>query len=515
MMQASLIVNGTRYPISQQGLRIGRAPENDIILPDPNISRQHLVVWATPRGIFLRDLGSQNGTYVSGRRVSTGPEEIPTGAHVRIGVTDLQIEVSPGPGMGAPAAGGYAAPGAPGTPQAPGPGQPAGGYGAPVGPGGPGGYAGGRGGYGGAPPGGGAPAPAPYAGGGAVASPYRGAQGAVGPGGAAGPRNRGSGGSKTGLIVGGIVAVLIIAMVGTGTLVLRAVADSRATPTPTVRPVAASTASTPVPTAAPAKPTEPPAKPTAAAKPTEQAQAKPTAPPAKPTEPPAKPTAAAEKPTGGRDPNFVRALNASVRVIVPTGPSSASTGSGSIITAKGHILTNYHVVSDDNGKLINNGTNVIIAVPPAEGDNAQPKYRAKVADFDAKLDLAIIQLMAMADGATLPSNLGLTPIPLGSSKSVNIGDTIIIIGFPGLGGSSLTVTRGIHSGISRFTDDPGSFIKTDTEINRGNSGGTAINAAGELIGVPTAGRFDREVSGKIGLVRPIDEARPLIDKAAR
>ena len=97
----------------------------------------------------------------------------------------------------------------------------------------------------------------------------------------------------------------------------------------------------------------------------------------------------------------------------------------------------------------------------------------------------------------------------------NIGDTIIIIGFPGLGGSSLTVTRGIHSGIARFTDDPGSFIKTDTEINRGNSGGTAINAAGELIGIPTAGRFDREAPGKIGLVRPIDEARPLLDKFTR
>ena len=42
------------------------------MLPDPNVSRQHLVVWATPRGAFLRDLGSQNGTYVGGRRVGPG-----------------------------------------------------------------------------------------------------------------------------------------------------------------------------------------------------------------------------------------------------------------------------------------------------------------------------------------------------------------------------------------------------------------------------------------------------------
>src|SRR4051812_4727102 len=96
MIQAVVVVNGTRYPVPQQGLRIGRAPENDVVLPDPNISRQHLVVWSTPRGAFLRDLGSQNGTYLGGRRGGPGPEAIPTGARVRIGVTDIQVEVLQG-----------------------------------------------------------------------------------------------------------------------------------------------------------------------------------------------------------------------------------------------------------------------------------------------------------------------------------------------------------------------------------------------------------------------------------
>jgi S1-C subfamily serine protease len=482
MIQAVVVVNGTRYPVPQQGLRIGRAPENDVVLADPNISRQHLVVWSTPRGAFLRDLGSQNGTFIAGRRVGAGPESIPTGAQVRIGVTDLQVEVIQGAevpvggGYAAPQNGGYDVPGPQAAPQ----GSPAYGNG------------------GGSQFGGGAP---PYAGGGPAPDPY------ASPRPATPPR---SGSSATGWVIGGVLFVLIVAMVGTGALVMRAVADNRATPTPTSRPVAAAVTATAVPTAA-AKPTTAPA----AAKPTD-APAKPTAPPA--TQAPAapKPTAPAEpKPAGGRDPAFVRALNASVRVIVPTGPGSASTGSGSILTAKGHILTNYHVVSDDNGKLINQGNNIRIAVPPSEGEQAADKYRAKVVDFDQKLDLAIVQIQAMIDGAALPANLGLNPIPIGNSKSVNIGDPITIIGFPGLGGATLTVTRGIHSGIARFSDDPGSFIKTDTEINRGNSGGTAINAAGELIGIPTAGRFDREAPGKIGLVRPIDEAKPLIDKAAR
>jgi S1-C subfamily serine protease len=496
MIQAVVVVNGTRYTVPQQGLRIGRAPENDVVLPDPNVSRQHLVVWATPRGAFLRDLGSQNGTYIAGRRIGSGPEAIPAGARVRIGVTEIQVEVREGTesnsapvggggyagGETAGQAGGYAGPGG----QTPGP------YGTERRPP-----------HAGAPNGNGAAAPygsqPPYAG------PGPGAQYNRPPG-----RPPGAG-RKTGLIVGGIIGVLILAMFGTGALVLRAVADSRATPTPTVRVAAATptTAATAV-----SKPVAVAASSTPAPKPTEPA--KPSAP--TPTTAPAKPTAPPEqpKPSGGRDPAFVRALNSSVRVIVPTGPSSASTGSGSIISARGHILTNYHVVSDETtGKLINGGNNIVIAVPPNEGDPAQPKYRAKVVDVDTKLDLAIIQLTALENGAALPSNLGLNPIPIGSSKSVNIGDTIIIIGFPGLGGSSLTVTRGIHSGIARFSDDPGSFIKTDTEINRGNSGGTAINAAGELIGIPTAGRFDREAPGKIGLVRPIDEARTLLDKFTR
>ncbi|MFN8634857.1 MAG: trypsin-like peptidase domain-containing protein [Chloroflexota bacterium] len=509
MMQAVVVVNGTRYPVPEQGLRIGRAPENDLVLSDPNISRQHLVVWSTPRGTFLRDLGSQNGTYIAGRRVGSESEPVPSGAQVRIGVTDLQIEVIQAPGQngGVPVGGGYAGAGGyagdggyagaglgerPGSPYGPGPSA------SPYGDGGQAGAASPNG------------APA-YGGSSAYGGGYGG--GAAQGGGYApqyAPQRRSGG--NTGLIIGGVVGFVILAMVGTAFLVMRAVDDKpAATPTPTVRPVAAVATATTAPTAAP-KPTEPPAKPTAAPPPTPVP--KPTEPPAKPTAPP-QPTEA-PKPAGGRDPAFVRALNASVRVIVPTGPTSASIGSGSIFTSKGHILTNFHVVSDETtGKLVNGGNNVIIAVPPAEGENAQPKYRAKVADFDPKLDLAVIQLLAMADGAPLPADLGLTPIPIGSSKSVNIGDTIIIIGFPGLGGSSLTVTRGIHSGISRLSDDPGSFIKTDTEINRGNSGGTAINAAGELIGIPTAGRIDKEATGKIGLVRPIDEAKPLLEKFLR
>jgi S1-C subfamily serine protease len=471
MSQTSVVVNGRSYPVPQQGLRIGRAPENDIVLPDPNVSRQHLVVWTTPRGAFLRDLGSQNGTFVNGKRVGAGPETVSNGSLIRVGITEMRVELIGTNGVGpvtAPTlgAGGYA-----------------------------GGTAGMPGGAGGI-PGGGIP--------GRAAGPVP----SVNPGSYAPARQS----SSTGLIIAGIIGFVILAALGTGVLLYRAVSDSRAsaTPTATVRPVAAAATATPgsAPTAKPTNPTTP----TAAPKPTEAP--KPTTPP-QPTEAP-KPAIVPTQASGGRDPAFVRALNAAVRVMVPVNATTTILGSGSVITAKGHILTNYHVVSDENtGKLINNGQGIVIAVPPNEGDAAQPKYKAKVVQSDDKFDLAILQIESMYDGRPLPANLGLTPLPIGDSSKMQIGDSIIIIGFPSLGGSSLTATRGIDSGIARFSDDPGSFIKTDTEINHGNSGGMAINSAGELIGVPTAGKVDRQASGKIGLVRPINEAKALIDKVSR
>jgi diguanylate cyclase (GGDEF)-like protein len=69
-VEAPAPLRGTRsIGLAGDRVRLGRDASNDVVLPDPNVSRQHLVVWSTPRGAFLRDLGSQNGTYVGGERV--------------------------------------------------------------------------------------------------------------------------------------------------------------------------------------------------------------------------------------------------------------------------------------------------------------------------------------------------------------------------------------------------------------------------------------------------------------
>jgi S1-C subfamily serine protease len=213
-----------------------------------------------------------------------------------------------------------------------------------------------------------------------------------------------------------------------------------------------------------------------------------------------------------------RALRATVQIIVPIdGERRSSGGSGSVLTEKGHILTNFHVVGDvKTGQLFNRKGVIYVAVstPDLKGQ-PEERYIAELVQSDPGRDLALIKIRALRDGGMLPANLGLTTLPVGDSDTVNIGDALSIIGFPGLGGDTVTFTKGSVAG---FLSAEG-WIKTDAEINSGNSGGAAINSAGELVGIPSAAATsdtsaaETQVPGKIGLVRPVNLAKPLIEWA--
>ena len=210
-----------------------------------------------------------------------------------------------------------------------------------------------------------------------------------------------------------------------------------------------------------------------------------------------------------------RALLATVQIIVPgLGFGQSSAGSGNVLTTQGHILTNFHVIGDpDSGQLYNAEGRILIALsPPDLREAAEPQYIAQLLEENRSLDLALIKIIATLNGAPLPADLGLTTLPIGNSDSVTIGNELSIIGFPGLGGNSVTFTRGTVSGF--ITEAGENWIKTDAEINFGNSGGAAINGAGELVGIPSAAAGETvDLPGKIGLVRPVNLARPLIDRA--
>ena len=162
-----------------------------------------------------------------------------------------------------------------------------------------------------------------------------------------------------------------------------------------------------------------------------------------------------------------------------------------------------------------------------------PRYLARVVAEDPDLDLAILRIDSDERGTPLdPETLDLPILPLGMlSDAVNLGQTVHVFGFPAIGAGSLTYTIGIVSGFL-FEEgiDGTAWINTDAVTSGGNSGGAAVNDAGQLIGVPSAGSAldcrvedtnrDGVVSaedvgclptgGSLTQLRPIDLARPLL-----
>lgn len=215
-----------------------------------------------------------------------------------------------------------------------------------------------------------------------------------------------------------------------------------------------------------------------------------------------------------------RALLATVRVAVAIEKQKDmySTGSGTVLTADGFILTNFHVMGDvKSGKLYNKQGLAFIAVNPSDLKGLPTwTYQAVMVKGDPKVDLAVLKVSApFKGGGSLPKNLGLVTISLADSETVEVGDEVSAVGYPGIGGDSVTYTRGTIAGfLDEDEDGDNDWFKTDAEVNHGNSGGLAVNADGEMIGIPTAGVTDVEAAGKISLIRPANRALALL-KAAK
>jgi putative serine protease PepD len=193
----------------------------------------------------------------------------------------------------------------------------------------------------------------------------------------------------------------------------------------------------------------------------------------------------------------------SVVTIQAEGGGESGTGTGFVYDQQGHIMTNNHVVASaaDGGELT-----------ATFSDGRQ--YDAEVVGRAQGYDVAVIKLKD-ADDAKL------TPLPLGDSDKVQVGDATIAIGAPyGLSG---TVTTGIVSAKNRpvaSSDGQGSkasymsALQTDASINPGNSGGPLLNANGAVIGINSAiqsagGGLGQGTPGSIGLgfAIPINQAQ--------
>ncbi len=173
---------------------------------------------------------------------------------------------------------------------------------------------------------------------------------------------------------------------------------------------------------------------------------------------------------------------------------STGVGTGVILDANGHILTNYHVVEGAQE----------ITVTVDDGES----FSARVVGGDEQTDLAVIKIDAE----------GLHPATLGDSLTLQVGEDVIAIGEAlGLAGGP-TVTKGVVSALGRTIDiNPTTtivdLIQTDAEINPGNSGGPLVNSRAEVVGINTAIiQPGRGISFAINVNDAKEVSRQLIEK---
>jgi len=179
-----------------------------------------------------------------------------------------------------------------------------------------------------------------------------------------------------------------------------------------------------------------------------------------------------------------------------------SEGSGFIIDEQGYIVTNSHVIDDDNHDQFK------ITVTIADDKGEMIEVEAKVVGNDARTDLAVLKID--------PAGLDLVVSELGQSAALVLGDEVVAIGNPGGSQFAGSITNGIISGIDRVIDsDAGTadnamkYLQTNAAINPGNSGGPLLNMYGQVIGINTAKIVD-EGYESLGFSIPIDTALPII-----
>jgi putative serine protease PepD len=189
--------------------------------------------------------------------------------------------------------------------------------------------------------------------------------------------------------------------------------------------------------------------------------------------------------------------------------SQSEEGSGIILSSDGLILTNNHVVAVPNGAPV--GVNTLVTF--ADGRTAP----FSIVGADPTIDIAVVRVHGIS---------GLTPITLGSSANLRVGQNVVAVGSPlGMEG---TVTAGIISALDRPVSSVGDStnqntvldaIQTDAAINPGNSGGALVDMSGALIGVSAAmatagGDSPDGQGGSIGLgfAIPIDQAKRIADQ---
>jgi S1-C subfamily serine protease len=220
------------------------------------------------------------------------------------------------------------------------------------------------------------------------------------------------------------------------------------------------------------------------------------------------PGAASGAPAGAFSPAAIFQKSAPGVVLVQStfggggGFGGQAIGSGFVVSTDGTILTNAHVVSENGARA----SSVTVAFRQGT-DQTSGDIKAEVLGIDQTSDVAVLRID--------PTGRQLTPLPLGDSNRVAIGQWVVAIGNPL--GYDFSLTQGIVSGLGRDLRAPNGAIipngiQTDAAINQGNSGGPLLDQNGNVIGIneqiaTTSGSF----SG-LGFAIPIDTAKTVMQQ---
>lgn len=182
-------------------------------------------------------------------------------------------------------------------------------------------------------------------------------------------------------------------------------------------------------------------------------------------------------------------------VVIESMGDKSSAGSGIILSEDGYIATNNHVVSKS----------AVVKVTLFDGN----EYDAEIVGVDALSDLALLKIDAE----------GLTPVKVGDSDALVVGEYVIAVGNPSGMDYKFTVTDGIISALDRKVEMKGAsgvaervmtLIQTNADLNHGNSGGPLVNSRGEVIGINVS-RLEDGYTG-VGFAIPINAAMELLDE---
>ena len=189
-----------------------------------------------------------------------------------------------------------------------------------------------------------------------------------------------------------------------------------------------------------------------------------------------------------------------IRSVLGDREDDTGVGSGFVLNGRGEVATNAHVVTEGEGSAIRRAQEVYVAF--ADGN----QVAARIVGYDPNADVALLKLD--------PAGLRLRPLRLGTARDLRVGSPVAAIGSPF--GEPQSLSIGVVSATDRTIQSLTGFsiagaIQTDAAINRGNSGGPLVNAAGEVLGINSQIQTSSGGGEGVGYAVPVDTVRRTLD----